>query len=253
MVSVIRARPVKHEGAGHASKGIGGRSLGTDQGFGSRQGNGSRVDGTRQPSFRGRGFAMTLSQLIEDSEKLINWLDRQIDDLDVQADWRHRAAAGCLDLSMEYQKAIVLLVAKKIYGPAFSLMRLIVESYVRGIWLHRCATEKDLEKFAKDKVPDFYKLLEDIEKLESHEDKVLSRMKERSWKIMNSYTHTGYHQVVRRQTEISIEANYDDDEILELVNFANAIGYLAAIATCDLANNAELAATILDKIKSERQ
>ena len=196
---------------------------------------------------------MTHAQLIEDSEKLINWLDRQIDGLDVQADWRHRAAAGCLDLSMEYQKAIVLLVAKKIYGPAFSLMRLIAESYVRGVWLHRCATEKDLEKFAKDKVPEFYVLLEDVEKLEEHKDKVLSRMKERSWKTMNSYTHTGYHQVIRRQTENSIEAAYDDDEILEMVNFANAIGYLAAIATCDLANNAKLANTILDKIKSERQ
>ena len=68
---------------------------------------------------------------------------------------------------------------------------------------------------------------------------------------MNSYTHTGYLQVIRRQTETSIEANYDDDEILEVVNFVNAIGYLAAIATCDLANNVELANTILDKFKSE--
>lgn len=195
---------------------------------------------------------MTHTQLIEDSEKLINWLDRQIDGLAVQADWRHRAAAGCLDLTMEYQKAIVLLVAKNIYGPAFSLMRLTTESYVRGIWLHKCATEEDLEKFTKDKVPHFRELLEEVEKLESHQDKVLSKMKKRSWKAMNSCTHTGYHQVIRRQTETSIEANYDDDEIRELVNFANAIGYLAAIATCDLADNAELANTILDKIKSER-
>ena len=194
---------------------------------------------------------MIHSQIIEDSEKLINWLGRQIDGLDVQADFRHRAAAGCLDLTMEYQKAIVLLVARRLYGAAFSLMRLMVESYVRGIWLHRCAEEQDLEKFAKDKVPKFYKLLEEVEKLEGHEDKVLSRMKERSWKPMNSYTHTGYLQVMRRQTDTSVEANYDDDEILEVVNFANAIGCLAAIATCDLANNVELANTILKKIKNE--
>ena len=64
---------------------------------------------------------MTHSQLIEDSEKLINWLDQQIDGLDVRPDFRHRVAGGCLDVTMEYQKAIVLLVAKSIYGPAFSL------------------------------------------------------------------------------------------------------------------------------------
>ena len=67
---------------------------------------------------------------------------------------------------------------------------------------------------------------------------------------MNSYTHTGYIQVIRRNTETSIEANYDDDEILEVVNFANAFGYLAAIATCYLANNVELANTILEEFKN---
>jgi len=76
-------------------------------------------------------------------------------------------------------------------------------------------------------------------------------MKDRSWKDLNSYTHSGYLQVIRRQTETSIEANYDDDEILEAVNFANAIGCLAAIAMCDLANNVELANTILEKIKCD--
>jgi len=145
----------------------------------------------------------------------------------------------------------VLLVAKSLYGPAFSLMRLMVESYVRGIWIHQCAEEVDLEKFARGSVPKFNKLLEDIEKLEAHKDKVLSRMKDRSWKDLNSYTHSGYLQVIRRQTETSIEANYDDDEILEAVNFANAIGCLAAIAMCDLANNVELANTILEKIKCD--
>jgi len=115
---------------------------------------------------------VTRSQLIEDSEKLIVWLDGQIDGLDVPANFRNRAAAGCLDLTSEHQKAIVLLVAKSLYGPAFSLMRLMVESYVRGIWIHQCAEEVDLEKFARGSVPKFNKLLEDIEKLEAHKDKV---------------------------------------------------------------------------------
>ena len=56
MVGVIQARPVKEGGAGYTSKGIGGRSMGTDQGFASRQGNGLRVHGTGRPSFGGCGF-----------------------------------------------------------------------------------------------------------------------------------------------------------------------------------------------------
>jgi len=121
---------------------------------------------------------MTHSQLIEDSEELINWLDQHVDGSEMKPDIRHRVSGACFDMTAEFHKAIVLLVAKKIYGPAFSLMRLMVESYVRGIWIHKCAKEKDLEKFAKDNIPKFYKLLEDVERLESHEDKVLSRMKD---------------------------------------------------------------------------
>ncbi len=51
---------------------------------------------------------------------------------------------------------------------------------------------------------------------------------------------------MRRQTETSIESSYDDDEILEVVNAANAVGFLAAIAYCDLANNGVLANAILE-------
>ena len=145
----------------------------------------------------------------------------------------------------------MLLVKERLYGAAFALLRAVFESYVRGIWLHRCATKVDLEKFAKDKSPKFNELIKAVEKLEGHEDKVLSKIRERVWKSMNSYTHTGYLQVVRRQTETSIEPNYDDDEILEAVNVANACGCLAAISICDLTNNGVLANTILDKFKKE--
>ena len=193
---------------------------------------------------------MIHSQVIEDSEKFTEWLDRKIDGLDLPSGRRHRVAGGCLDLTMEYQKGILLLVKERLYGAAFALLRAVFESYVRGIWLHRCATEEDLENLAKDKIPKFYELVKAVEKLEGHEDKVLSKIKERAWKAMNSYTHTGYLQVMRRQTETSIEPNYDDDEVLEVVNAANVFGFLSAIALCDLTNNGVLAKTISDTYES---
>ena len=80
---------------------------------------------------------MNIQEEINKSEELIQWLDRQIDGLDISSDERTRLAAGCLDMALEHQKAIVLLVAKSLCGSAFSIARLIFEAYVRGVWLHR--------------------------------------------------------------------------------------------------------------------
>jgi hypothetical protein len=194
---------------------------------------------------------MNLDQIIQKSEELIRWLDRQVDGLPLAEDSRrYRLAAGCLDMAMEHQKAMVVLVAKKLFGSAFSLIRLISEAYIRGIWLHRRADENELEKFVKGDVPMYAHLLDAVERLESHQDKVFSTIKQQSWAAMNAYTHTGFHQIVRRQKEASIEPSYDEAEIIQAVKFANWIGCLAAIAICDLCNNADVANTILERIKS---
>ena len=59
-------------------------------------------------------------------------------------------SANCFDVSLEYQKAIVLLIENKLIGSAFSLVRLQFEAYIRGLWLIRCATEPEIEKFKQD-------------------------------------------------------------------------------------------------------
>lgn len=88
---------------------------------------------------------MKVTQLVQESEQLIQWLDKSINGLEIKSDTRTRLAAGCLDLALEHQKAIVLLTAHKLYGSAFSLARLIFEAYVRGVWLWRCASDSEVE------------------------------------------------------------------------------------------------------------
>lgn len=66
---------------------------------------------------------------------------------------------------------------------------------------------------------------------------------------MNCFTHSGYSQAVRRNTESTIEPNYDEEEILESLNFANAIGLLTAMAIAFMAGRGPLAISVLDKAK----
>ena len=162
-------------------------------------------------------------------------------------------SAGCLDQAMEHQKAIVLLVRRQHYGSALSLVRLAFESYVRGVWLHHCATEAELNKYTGDKLKkEFGALLKEIETVEAFTAGTLSVIKKQSWKAMNSFTHSGYSQAVRRNTTNSIEPNYDEQEVLEALQFSNTVALLASIQIASLANNAELANDFLKKAKRLR-
>jgi hypothetical protein len=195
---------------------------------------------------------MALDQEIRRAEQLIQVLDRQIHDMPVNASLRNKLAGACFDMAVEHQKAIVTLVANNLNGSAFALIRALFESYIRGLWLHKCATDAELERFlqTEELSKNFGNLCDDLEKLEAFQDGVLSKVKKQSWKAMNSYTHTGMQQIVRRLTSETIEANYDDDEIIEAINFSCGIGWLVAIAICDVADRVDAANSIFQQLKA---
>lgn len=194
---------------------------------------------------------MTITNFIRRAETLIRWLDEQIDGLAIKSDDRSRFAAGCLDVALEHQKAIVLLIHNQLYGSAFSLVRPIFESYIRGVWLLNCATDEQLRQIKRDKLRrSFEDLVKEVERVDGYDEGVLSEVKQRSWKAMNSYTHSGVLQITRRNKEATIEPNYDNDEIIEVLKFAIIVGLLAALAEALMAGSLTLANDILSKTEN---
>jgi len=117
---------------------------------------------------------MKILEIINESEELIQWIEKQINGLEIFSEERIRLAPGCLDMALEHQKAIVLLVANKLYGSAFALARLIFEAYVRGIWLQLCASEEEVEKFKKDGVEKMFDtLVREIERCDGFNGGIL--------------------------------------------------------------------------------
>ena len=92
-------------------------------------------------------------------------------------------------------------------------------------------------------------LIKDIEKNEGYQGGVLSKAKKAGWNKMNCFTHSGFSQVVRRNTESSIEPNYDPEEIKEAMDFTNAIGLLTSLELSFLTKNEALSLEILEKTK----
>jgi hypothetical protein len=166
---------------------------------------------------------MKIETAIQESEELIQWLDKNIDGVEIKSNDRSRIAAGSLDMVLEHQKAIVLLTSHCLYGSAAALVRLIFESYVRGVWFYYSASDEELHEFKNDRLDKtFNELIKDIEKHEAFSEGILSDVKKLSWKVMNSFTHGGFYQVVRRNKETEIAPNYSNEEIINALESANS-------------------------------
>jgi len=193
---------------------------------------------------------LNIEPKIKQSKELIEWLDKNINGIEIADENRQRLSVGCLDVALEHQKGIIVLIENNVIGSALSLVRVIFESYIRGVWLNQCATDKELKLFVKDKLEkSFAILVSEIESKETFNAGILSNARKSGWGAMNSYTHSGIQQIVRRNTETSITPNYSEGEIVEAINFTNAIALLSAIEICNISNHIKLANELLEKVK----
>ena len=168
---------------------------------------------------------------------LLARIDQKLPGIQIDGNHRHRIPAQLFDLALEHAAGIVRLVAAANYASAFALVRCEFECFVRGAWLHHRATDAEIEKFVeKDEIkPKMGELIDALEQGSPFEDKLLSSVKEKAWKPMNGYTHGGIHQVSPRLQGDYIEPAFDDEALLEVIQFAGtmaliAFGEIAALA-----------------------
>lgn len=193
---------------------------------------------------------MTVADEIDRSVALIQWLDTQLNGVSLSSDDRPRLSAAAFDVAHEHHKAIVLLIHNRLIGSAFALVRPLLESYLRGEWILNCASDRGLALVIADKKrPGFDQLVDDLEALEGFREGVLSQFKGRTWNVLNSYSHSGFLQLVRRLTEETVEPNYDDEELTEVLRFSAAFALVAAVGSAQVAQNQQLAEVILAKAK----
>lgn len=172
--------------------------------------------------------------------QFIELLRRQVHEKDIAATTRSRAAAACFALAQEHHYSIVVLIDRRLYGSAFSLVRVEFEAYVRGEWLIHCATDAQVESFIKgSEPPKLGLLISAIESALDFSEGNLVALKKAHWSAMCEYTHTGGLHVQRWQSELAVEPSYAEDEVHEILKFAEIFGAIAAVALLGLANDAE--------------
>ncbi len=193
---------------------------------------------------------MALELKIKHSEEIIRWLDKKIDGINIPADTNLILAGACLDMAGEHHKSIILLIANNLTGSAFALLRSQFEAYIRGNWIFKCAYEDEIKEFKIGNAPrNIQKLINDLEETRTFNTRIISRSKESIWKIFNGFTHTGIEQISNRILAETIEPDYSYTDICQAVDFSNSLGFLSAIAICDLANDTKTAFCIKERME----
>jgi hypothetical protein len=194
---------------------------------------------------------MITAKRIEAAFSHIEWLRAALHEKEISSAPRIRAAVSSLGIAQEHHHSIVLLIDNKLNASAYALLRVSLESYVRGMWLALCASDEQVAKFwTGDNPPRIDVLLEELEGTPSFSEGVLSQIKREYWGTLCGFTHTGGLQVQRWNTETSIEPSYEPKEIMQVLCFAELIGSLAVIGVAQVAHDDELAQRVLVQIKA---
>ena len=132
-----------------------------------------------------------------------------------------------------------MLADRPLWGPAYALLKCLLDALVRGVWLARCATDDDLESFelAGLRTKSFEDLVDDVERALGHSRGALSKLGQSSWAMFSDFTRTGIDHVGRRHGPISTEPNYPVAETEQALRLATALGLLAATELASLSGH----------------
>ena len=151
-------------------------------------------------------------------------------------DTKNQLLAAYVDIALEHHKAIWLLSASELNGSALALVRPMFDAYLRALWINKVASAEEVEQASRDKLwfPKMSKMRDDIQQAyfpipavkdpEAAEREKLAETFFQSlgetWTTLNSYTHPGGLQIVRRFTGDRVKPKYSEDEIAEALNAA---------------------------------
>lgn len=162
---------------------------------------------------------MSLPQSINQAKGFGIWLHERTNNKERSGGVRERTGESILQLSLDLDDAILLLLEAGLPGPALTLGRPLFESYVRGFWLLRFASDEEIAGFNNGSGPGMDKLLKAIGNDPETGSAWIHANKNKSWGFFNDLTHGGSEHVKRRITQDAVEPNYPDPELEALICF----------------------------------
>jgi len=119
------------------------------------------------------------------------------------------------NLFIEHYDSIISLIELNNIGSAIALLRTLLDTEYRGLWLMSVAKEDEFEQYLKNKLHLHNKktLFKELDEAYAT-DEYFQTEKKNAWKVLSDYTHTGIYQIKKRMKENKIGSFYADDDIL---------------------------------------
>lgn len=196
-------------------------------------------------------MSVNLSARLANSNQLAVDFDLEVNGVQMPGSERELISAALLDQAQEHCRAIVSCIEKNLTGSAFALARVSFETAVRGIWILRCASTVELERYKQEELEKKFKdLIEEVEGFYGASGQALTKIKSH-WSSLCSYTHSGYLQACRRPSPGELSPSYGDDEKMEIIKFSDFFYYLAAIEIFQLVGQTKNADRWVAKFQSQ--
>lgn len=161
---------------------------------------------------------------------------------------RLRVAIALLHLSIEHHQGVHVLVSQGLVGSALALLRPQFETYVRGVWFHHCASDKQIADFLKGvEPPGVGKLIGAVEKVEGFNCGTLGELKKSIYDNLCDFTHGGATQVKGRNSMDEVVSNYLPGHLIGVLEASLVLSLHAAIAIATAAEDVALSNQLLQK------
>ncbi|MGP1834333.1 DUF6988 family protein [Shewanella frigidimarina] len=164
----------------------------------------------------------------------------------------NRFISAMLFVSLNHCDAIQLLIQKRNFASSYALLRPLLETTYRSVWLNRCASKEQINKcIDKDKWKSTWDLVQAIE-VYSGNAPILSKVWEELRPLMHSYAHGGNQNAFRQLGDGNyITPNIDDTEVVQLIQVVALMSFVVLAELIDLSENTE--SLVLEKMSESMQ
>jgi len=191
----------------------------------------------------------TIQSQLNKAKNFGEWLHLVTNAAELTVVRREALALAIFQQSLDVNDGIIILLESNMPGPAWALARPLFESYVRGLWLLKYASDNEIDKFIKGKCPLFPELIRAIGDAPETGGTWI-KVNAENLTDLHDLTHGGSEHYRRRAAAGEIRPNYPDEELSNLVTFGVELRIRVGVELLTLMNN-EPAMERLNAIASE--
>lgn len=178
---------------------------------------------------------------IFDARKHLDMCWADIEQCSINGSAQSQFIGAMLYVAFNHCDGIQILAQKKNFASACALLRPLLETSFRAMWLHRCATEEQVQNcMENDNWKSARDLAQEVE-AKNGNTPILSNIWSDLRPMLHSYTHGGVQNALRQLGfENSITPNLTDLEVFQLMQAVGLLSWMLLVEFIDLSKNEKL-------------